>query len=265
MYELVQKQSLSDFEYRRYFANEDISDKLADRYLTVVLHGHTGDLDLWHERCLKIRDAIPNNTVIAVQAPFISKKEGYTWLDFGKPLTLAKDLVKQFFGVAPIFNQLSKFVDKKAEEYGIEKENIALVGHSMGGVMALQTAFNSRSRYGIVFGLAAALPPFVKIKSKTDVFLTIGSEDEVFVKTNVPELGKLNAVFNRFVKGFGLEYNTTVNRLRKHGINLVNKVYEGEGHYFSEQMLEDGINYLADKLTCKSLINKQKNTINLQS
>jgi len=258
MYQLVRKSKKNDFEYRRYFAKKDHSGTVQDNYLTVVFHGHTSDLDLWHNRCMQIRDAIPNNTVVAIQAPFVSKKEGYTWLDLSSPLYLAKTMVMQFFGVAPIVKQLNQFIDKKAEEYGVEKENVALIGHSMGGIMALQTAFNSRSLYGVVCGLSSALPPFTKVKNRPEVFVTMGSEDAVFIKKYVPELGKLNKVFNKFVGGFGLEYKSTISKLKKHKVNFIDRLYEGEGHDISDAMLKDGISYISEQLSNKKTINKCK-------
>jgi len=257
MYEMVQKTGKDDFEYRLYHAKGGVT-----KTLTVVLHGQGSSLDKWHNRCIQIRDAIPNTAVIAIQAPMKGEIRGlpaYRWLDCEGVPGKIKNFSKHIFGGVSIIKKVSNFIDKKSEELGIRKENMALVGHSMGGIIALQVAFNSKAAYGAVFGMGTALMPFTKVNSKPDLFLTMGSEDKVFGPKSIVAKKGLSGVFNKLGrKFFGLQESNTIKRLGKYNIAYEYKTYEGKGHSVSDDVLNEGISFISERLRYKKLLNNFK-------
>lgn len=232
-----------------------------DNYMTIILHGQTSNLDKWHDRCLQIRGAISNNRVIAIQAPIEGTKldektnevvPAFSWLDFESPLGALEIFAGHLTTGIPIVKKLEKFIDEKSELYGVEKKNTAIMGHSMGGMIALQLAFNSAVSYGAVFGVGTALLPLTKKNNEPNIFLAMGDEDHHFRKKDKVERQGLSKVFNNFVKEmFSLQDVATIRRMGKKKIAYTVRNYLGEGHDISPEMWKDGVDHVVKHLVTK--------------
>jgi|GEM_PF-2309904 len=261
-YEVEPKLTEDGFLSRHYSAIINPKNQDKTKYMTIILHGQTSNLDKWNDRCQQIRKAINNNVVIAIQAPIEGTKldektntvvPAYSWLDIDNPLVKLTDFALHLTTGIPVVNRLEKFIDTQAERYGVEKKNIAIMGHSMGGILALQLAFNSTVPHGAIFGTGTALLPFTRKKSEPHLFLAMGSEDDIFNKKEAPNNKKgLSKLFNKAVKAlFSMQQNSTVARLGRKKIAYSYRTYPNQTHEIAHEMWADGVTHVVAHLVSK--------------
>ena len=84
------------------------------------------------------------------------------------------------YGLRLSIQELDEFISELQEEFGLERSQIALVGFSAGGVMAIQTAAYSQEPFGAVVVHAGAIlePDELPPAKHNTPFLLIHSEDD---------------------------------------------------------------------------------------
>lgn len=193
--------------------------------LVILLHGYgangqdlIGLADIWAPQMPGIVFVSPDAPQPCDISPF-----GYQWFGLGdwSPVTMTGGVKKAMPG-------LNEFIDAQLKQYGLNDENLALVGFSQGTMMALYTATRRVKKIAGILGYSGALlgaeewekdPP----KSKPDICLVHGLADNV-----VPAPACYHAMQ-------GLE---------KNGFKVEGTVIPGLMHGIDDQGVEIGVKFL---------------------
>ena len=108
-----------------------------------------------------------------------------------------------------------------AEQYGIDSDNIFLVGHSMGG----QTVLNAEKELDFIKGVAALaaydIDSAFRFKLEKELFLMIETEGQCLKMTSASDVYE-NALYNRQTLGICSDYQ----KLLKKNVLLVEAKYD---------------------------------------
>jgi len=221
--------------------------------LIIVMHGHGSNPANWQDAAEQLHEQIPDADIINLQGPVKVKGGGHTWLAYqGPKAEQAKETLAMIFNNLPVVDKLNSFLDKQLEKRGLSDENLGILGSSMGGITALQTALNRAKPIAGVVSHSGALLPFTKVKSKPDILLIMGGKDDVFCK---PKPGKLKRAFNAVAKALCLQHKDTLRRLRKKRISFTERFYPELKHEHTEETVHEAGLFLNNALHKKS---KQK-------
>ncbi len=221
--------------------------------LIIVMHGHGSNPANWQAAVEQLHDQIPDADIINLQGPVKVKgtqPQGYTWMAYQGPKTeQVKQTLSMIFNHLPIVDKLNSFLDKQLTKRGLTDDNLGILGSSMGGITALQTAFNRAKPVAGVVSHSGALLPFTKIKSKPDILLIMGGKDEVFCK---PKPKGMKRVFKAMTKPLCLQHKDTLRRLRKKHINYNERFYPELKHEHNPETVHEAGLFLNNALRRKN-------------
>lgn len=200
----------------------------APQQLVILLHGLGSDGNDLIGLVPAMINYLPYAHFIAPHAPFACDMApfGYQWFslqDRSAPAVVAG--VQQ---AAPI---VSAFIDEQKERFGLEDNQIALVGFSQGTMMSLYVGLRRADALGAILGYSGALvaPQLLasEIESRPPVCLVHGTDDDV-----VPYQQLLDAKAALEEVGVGVEAHTC------HGL----------GHSIDPYGMEAGVKFLQQSI-----------------
>ena len=237
--------------------------------LIVILHGHNSHPSKYIKWAKKTQDENPDADVILIRAPIATQaseeeKERhnlkdaddlYTWFNLEKKTSQqAGLLVKHAFNRVAVVSRLNKFIDKQLEKRELEDENLALMGFSLGGGVALQTALRRKEKVAAVVCHSGAVLPFTKARKKPDTLVIMGDQDELFYaeKKKLPKKASgLLKMFHKAGMKLNLHHDKSVKRLQKAGVPVEEKIFEGQPHRITEESWNEATKFVASRLKPK--------------
>ncbi len=234
--------------------------------MIITLHGRDSSPygELWHNRCLKLREAFPNSTVIALRGPLKGKTEKknlsilgcvainkFSWLNIDTKTSLVVQFAKHALHRLKIVDQINQFIENRLGEYKLDASRVAIIGGSEGGIAGIQAALHSKKPYGAVLGMAITVPAFSKcsVSPGPIIDLFIGDKDEVFNR----HVKEAKGVFNRVASKLSHDnMSNTVNRLRAIGVRCTQTICLKTKHVITSEMWNSGINCVSDRLRIKN-------------
>ena len=216
--------------------------------LVIYLHGFGSNAEINENFVQSMHDKLPGADIISLQAPirmtllaFLNDNpdRGYSWLHFGQSVR------SHLFNRLSIARKVEKFARAELKKRGLTEDNLAYFGTSMGGMVVLQAALSGNNKPpAAVVSRSGAVLPFTKVRSKTDVFLQIGEEDKLFYGSPAPK-GFLERIFSSVAGKFSLRHGRSVERLKKQGVSLTQKIYAKQGHTLNLEAWNDSMEFIA--------------------
>lgn len=157
------------------------------RQLVVLLHGVGADGNDLIGLAPYFAEALPDAAFVAPDAPF-----AFDMAPFGRQWFSLADLRPEAVaaGVRRAAPMLDAFIDAELKRRGLADEQLALLGFSQGGMMALHVALRRPRACAAVLGysglLAAPESLGAEIRSRPPVLLVHGDADEVVPVRNLP-------------------------------------------------------------------------------
>lgn len=220
----------------------------AAKSLVIIMHGHGSKPENWQAAAEQLHEQLPDADIINLQGP-IKTKDGFTWMPYQGPiLQQAKHSLSMVFRHLPIVDKLNSFIDAQLAKRGMDERNLGILGSSMGGITALQAAFNRTKPVAAVVSHSGALLPFTKIKSKPDILLIMGGKDEVFCQ---PKRKGIMCAFNAVTKPLRLQHRDTIRRLRKARVSFTEKFYPQLKHEHTKESVREAGLFLNNALNRK--------------
>lgn len=171
--------------------------------LVFLLHGYGKNARLMEKVADSVAEAMPDAHIIMPHAPFLldmpDNEDGHI---LKIPHDVKKDnrknvpgyLRRQWFSVAfkdvnkmrreilCVARELNRFIDKKRDELGLEDRDIAIMGFSQGGGIALYTAYSRQGQVGCVVGHSTIFVGDKGLKSAPATLFIYGDNDNEFTK-----------------------------------------------------------------------------------
>lgn len=230
--------------------------------LVIYMHGIGDNADNFAYVADMIQKKMPGAAVISLQGPIEIKdpqipvgQKGYAWFPFGGPIPpMAKTLLSHIFTRAAIVDDVQTFAANQLKKLGLEQENLAYVGVSMGSIVGLQAGLNNKKPVAAIVARGGAVPPFTRVKNKTtEVFLQMGEWDELFNTGEPPkEKNWLKRAFNAVADRFSLRHERSVARLTKHKVPVTEKMYPMQGHILDGSAWQDSADFVVKALQKKA-------------
>lgn len=129
-----------------------------------------------------------------------------------------------------VAEDLNKFIDEKRDEFGLKDKDVAILGFSQGGFVALRTAFNRASKLGCAVGHSSVFVEGQNMKSKPDTLFIYGDADEDLSQDL---------------------FDNTIKELKKYGVPLKTIEVEGLTHKTNDESRKLAAKYIKDKLYSK--------------
>ncbi len=226
------------------------------KYLVIYMHGVGGNASDLDDTAKAIQKRLPDADVISLQAPTELKgleamtgKKGYTWFPYGGALApQVKTWLTHIFNRLTIADKVEAFAKAELDKRGLQEENLAYFGISMGAIVALQATLSGKSEVAAVVSAGGTVPPFTTIRKKPKIFLQMGEFDDLFHVPPRKSKGMLSKAFARVADKFGVQHEHAVKRLQKKGVSVTDKVYAGQGHVLSGTARSDAIEFIVKAL-----------------
>lgn len=235
--------------------------------LIIILHGNRSHPDGYLTWAEKTRQENPDADVLVVRGPIplhVSDKQKaawrvpgiddlYTWYDIDShPKHQATVFLKQLFNKLTVAKDLNKLIDNHLAKRNLKDENLALMGFSMGGIVALQTACSRKDTCAAVVCHSGALFPFTRIRKKPPTLLLMGDKDDIFFTTGKKKMprdaSRLVKIFNRMIGGINLHHDRTLKKLKKAKIDVTEKIIPGQRHAITDESWDAANAFVARKL-----------------
>lgn len=152
----------------------------APRQLVILLHGVGADGNDLIQLAPWLQDSLPDAAFFSPHAPypFDMAPMGRQWFSFRDD---SYEGISR--AVAQTYATVDRALDAEIQALGLTAQDIALVGFSQGGMMALQTGLRRREPLACVIGLSTILPNAEtlaqEITSRPPVLLLHGDQDPV--------------------------------------------------------------------------------------
>lgn len=180
--------------------------------LVVVLHGYRMNATLMQKTARAISNDVPNAMVVIPHAPNKLKspaaadktdtslpasktpansgtkntdpEELREWLSLtGDKKTVRKNL-------SSVVEKINKFIDNQRDMLGLKDEDVALLGFSQGGSIALYTAYTRKNPMACVVAQSALFFSDKNLKTKLPTMLLYGTVDEQFTQQQYLDCSK---------------------------------------------------------------------------
>lgn len=237
--------------------------------LIVVLHGAGNHPDNYIAHALETQKENPDADILILKAPVAiqASKERkaeygipddddlYTWYDLEKhPVQQIEMLFNHVFNRMTIIGRLNLFIDRQLEKRGLKDKDLALIGYSMGGIVAVQAAVRRKEECAAVVCHSGAVLPLTFIMQKPDTLMIMGDQDNFFylpedlVSQRTSEILK---AFNKLGLKVDLKHDRSVKRLRRVGISVDEKIFPGQNHCVTKESWKEASDFVAKKFKIK--------------
>ena len=234
--------------------------------LIVILHGHGSHPDKYLQWAHKTQEANPDADLILVRAPValrateaqkISRNlqgvdDLYTWYKLDKrPGLQVELLLKQALRRLTVFGKLNKMIDNQLQKRSLQDKDLAFIGFSMGGTMAVQTALRRKKECAAVVCHSGAVLPFTRARKKPDTLMIMGDKDELFFLTERKGQRKSSRIFRAFHQAgmkANLHHERSVRRLQKAGVSVTERIFRDLDHRITEDSWHEASSFVAKKL-----------------
>ncbi len=226
--------------------------------LIIFMHGLGSDTYISDECIRAIRKKIPSADVIALQGPIKIKKSyipnvtrGYSWFHLfdGSVAAKAKTWLSHVFNRLSVAEKVEAFAHAELTKRGLTEDNLAYMGTSMGGIVALQAGLTGEKPVAAIVSRGGAILPLTKIKTPSKVFLQVGELDELFNNPPLkPGEGFLKRAFSLATGKLTLKHKQSAEFLKKNNVPLTEKIYPKQGHALNNLAWDDGIDFIAKAL-----------------
>lgn len=195
------------------------------KQLVVLLHGLGADGQDLFSLAPYIQEVLPEAVVVSPDAPFPCDMApmGRQWFSLQERSEEA--ILKGVQSAEPI---LLKFIQQQLALYGLQEEDLLLLGFSQGTMLSLYTALRMPKAIAGVLAYSGALvaPQLLseELKSRPPLCLIHGEDDEI-----VPFLA----------------FNEALAHLQKHAITVEGFSREGLGHGIDPAGLQIGMQFIA--------------------
>jgi phospholipase/carboxylesterase len=200
---MIEKQGMAAEESIEFIAEGPVSGKA--KQLVVLLHGLGFNAEHMLGLALAVRERLPDALVVMPRGlERFSRGTGRPDNFFTLPVQLAAEAKpafeqRQWFPIDGTWAEiqanmerlaprLNAFIDAQRDALGIEDENIALMGFSQGGGVALATAFSRHSAIGCVVGHSTLVRPDKSFTAKPPTLFIYGTADEEFSAAKYEEI-----------------------------------------------------------------------------
>ncbi|MBI3441411.1 MAG: dienelactone hydrolase family protein [Proteobacteria bacterium] len=237
--------------------------------LIIIFHGNNSHPDGYRKWAEKAQQDNPDADVLVIRGPVASHASQqekatyrvpevddlYTWYDIDKhPGRQVGLLLRQAFNRMTVIGKLNKLINHQLAKRQLQDKDLALMGFSMGGVVALQVAYSRKGECAAVVCHSGAVLPFTRVKKKPDTLMVVGDKDEVFFlpeKKLHQRTSPIIKAFNRLGIRVNLHHNQSVKRLKKAGIPVSEKVFGGQTHSITDSSWQEATAFVAKKLKLK--------------
>ena len=156
----------------------------------IMLHGYGANGDDLISMASQIQEQNSYMAFYAPNAPFQMEYNAYKWFDIGdldnesiyEQFSYIEKLIKR---AMPEISVVNSFIDKIKLKHNLTDKDIALMGFSQGGLLALMTGLMHAEKLNCLIG-CSAVPLSINdtfdlshILSKPDTLLTHGTDDDV--------------------------------------------------------------------------------------
>ena len=145
--------------------------------IVIILHGYGASGDDLLSLAVEWQQQMPNTLFLLPNAPtFLAVSQGYQWFDL--PDLSYPTLIREIDPAIPV---LQKYIDCVLRQYRVSEQDVALVGFSQGGMMALGAALvRTRAIAAVVsYSGAFVLPETYAVNAAVPVLLIHGDQDQV--------------------------------------------------------------------------------------
>lgn len=237
--------------------------------LVVILHGHNSNPLNYRHLAQKTQDELGEVDVLIVRGPVKLKatteekaKKGlpeeedlYSWLDMQKKRgKQTKLLLRTVFNRMPVIDKLNAFIDHQLKQRGLKDENLALMGFSMGGAMAVHTAAKRPKKCAAVVCHSGTVLPLLKTKSKPDTLVIMGDKDDLFYEPQhrmAQGTSRLIKAFQKAGVKVSFHHNRALKRLQKAGIPVTAEVIKDLTHRVSDETWDKANTFVGERLKKK--------------
>ena len=215
------------------------------RGLVVFFHGHGGNAQEFVTDMKFMQETLPDTDFICVNGPVAIDGNPYsrTWADLGGIGSLARLSLQLVFNRLPLLQELGSFIDSELKERGLDNRNLALMGFSFGGGVALTLAMARKAPCAAVISHSGVFYRYPHARSRPDALVIMGDADSLY--TAPPAPGGLRGAFDR---ALGFSHAHTVRRLRKAGLAFEEHIVPGLDHTVNAQSLRLSADFLARRL-----------------
>lgn len=179
--------------------------------LVVLLHGYGRDASLMKKLADEIRARLPQALILMPHAPEDMEEPVGDDNVLRVPQQLRGDDQQAFspgsrrkwfsirgasldeltHRILNVTTQVNDFITQKMNEHGLQDEDVALMGFSQGGVVALYTAYNRARPIACVVGHSTLFMPGMTLASTMPTLYLYGLEDEEFPPIRYEEAARL--------------------------------------------------------------------------
>jgi phospholipase/carboxylesterase len=238
----------------------------AAKSLIVILHGHGSHPNKYASWALKTQQVNPDADLILVRAPVALKAtenqkiarslpgidDLYTWYKLDRKAHRQAGLIlKHAFRRLTVFNKLNRLIDNQLQKRNLQDKDLAFIGFSMGGTMAVQTALRRKGECAAVVCHSGAVLPFTKARKKPDTLMIMGDQDELFFLPEKKTPRKGSRFLNAFKKAglnINLHHKRSVRRLQKAGIEVTERIFKDLDHRITDASWQEASSFVAQKL-----------------
>lgn len=145
--------------------------------IIILFHGYGASGNDLLSLALEWQKDMPNTLFLLPHAPiFMAISGGYQWFDL--PDVSYQTLLKNINPVLPV---LQDYIDQVCLKYQVSESNIALVGFSQGGMIALATGLIRTHSVAAILSYSGAfvLPEAYQVNTNVPVMLVHGDLDQV--------------------------------------------------------------------------------------
>ncbi len=178
--------------------------------IVVLLHGYGRDATLMGKLAGELRARLPQALILMPQAPeemeaAVSDDNVLRYpaqLRDDEALNLPPATRRKWFSIRgaslqeltsrilKVTSLINDFISQKRDEYGLLDQDVALMGFSQGGVVALYSAYHREGTLACVVGHSTIFMPGTALKSSVPTLYLYGLEDEEFPPSRYEEAAR---------------------------------------------------------------------------
>ncbi|HEY8192092.1 MAG TPA: dienelactone hydrolase family protein, partial [Alphaproteobacteria bacterium] len=160
-----------------------------------------------------------------------------SWLDYGRIY------LNLLFNRMAVVEDLNRMIDRELAARNLTNDRLALFGFSLGGTIALLTAFTRAVAPAAVAAHSGMFFPFRHITAKPPTLWIMGDADKRYDAET--EARKRTGIISRHFNYF---HTASVERLQRAGIPLETRIVPGLDHDISDESMQNTIDFMKQKL-----------------